>query len=531
MQITTAAEASARDADAIAAGIDSWALMHAAGTAAAEFIRMITASVGATEISVWAGSGNNGGDAYVVAAHLMTHTTFRVKLTATGEPKSPDAKRARDLYLEAKKTAPPFPDVIATTEEVHFVFVDGLLGTGQHGALRAPEREITELFNQHRRAGWTVLALDLPTGVNATTGDVAAHALRADYTLAFGTMKRAHLLKRDQCGEVIVFDIGLGEFAEKEDGAWTLADAAMLHSRVPAITWDAHKGTRGKLAIVGGAEGMAGAVVLASQAALRSGAGLVYAHVNQASVLPLQISVSQAIASAFDTDRISAQLDGMHAVVIGPGFGRTRESEKSLNALLKTLITDYPKLPVAIDADALTLIGSDANRLALLAEGREVVCTPHVREFERLIGKPVADTLEDRIEQARELVAQTGCTILLKGTPTVVLAPGVPSAIVIPRGTPVLATGGSGDMLSGMIGTLLAQGASAADAAAIAAWVHGRAAEIATETAGSVRGVTLHEVMCAMPDAWRELSVQPSVPHKWPVQLASLPRVWSDSES
>jgi len=556
MQITTAAEAASRDADAIASGIHSWTLMHAAGTAAGEFVATVAHAVDAKVVLVWAGTGNNGGDAYVVATHLLTHSTIPVVLNETGPPRTDDATRAREAYVKARETAPPAPRMMTDTDQTQFVLVDGLLGTGQHGALRAPERALTAHVSSFGAKGGIVVALDVPTGVNATTGEIVEDAVRADYTLSFGTMKRAHVLQREQCGEIIVFDIGLGAFANKDDGAWTLVDAAMLRTRVPSISWEAHKGTRGRIAIVGGAPGMAGAVVLASDAALHSGAGLVFAYVAAESVLPVQINVPQAMAHPVSKDTLREQLSGVHAVVVGPGFGRGAQSKALLDALLETLINESPTVPLVLDADALTLIGTDAVRLKSLARARQVVCTPHVGEFARLLGKPAAATLVDRIAQAQELAARTGCTILLKGTPTVVVSPKADGAMVVARGTPVLATGGSGDLLSGMIGTLLAQGARGADAAAIAAWVHGRAAELATDRAGAVRGVTLGEVLTAMPNAWREIAARPApaplpspspspLPSPSPsrerlvatahaastnhsVILAQLPRVWSD---
>lgn len=528
MRITTAAQAAACDAAAIASGIDSWELMHAAGKAAAQFVALVATRVNAPAIFVWAGSGNNGGDAFVVAAELLNNG-FNVVLREVGEPRTVDAKRARALFQETRAAAPPAGNFLASSDAYQFVFVDGLLGTGQHGALREPERELTSQVASFRADGGIVIALDVPTGLNATTGEIVEDAVRADYTLSFGTLKRAHVLQREQCGEIVVLDIGLGEFGDLDNDAWTLADAELLSGDVPPITWDAHKGSRGKLAIVGGAEGMAGAVILASDAALRSGVGLVYAHANVASVLPLQISVPQAIAKRLTPDGISGALKDVGAVVVGPGFGRNAQSETLLHAVLEALVNDVLEIPVVLDADAITLIGSDTDRLALLAQRREVVCTPHVREFGRMVGSPVADSLEDRVAQVQELVARTGCTVLLKGTPTVVIAPNASSPIVVPRGTSVLATGGSGDMLSGIIGTLLSQGADGLSAAAIAAWVHGRAAELATESAGAVRGVTLTEVISALPDAWRELTTPMSLSQSEPVQLASLPRVWSES--
>ena len=171
MRITTAAQATACDAAAIASGIDSWSLMHAAGKAAAQFIAGVAERANAPAVFVWAGRGNNGGDAYVVAAELLNNE-FNVVLRETGEPRSADAKRARDLYRQTRETIPSPSGFRAATEHFHFVFVDGLLGTGQQGALREPERELTAQVAGFRADGGIVIALDVPTGVNATTGEV-----------------------------------------------------------------------------------------------------------------------------------------------------------------------------------------------------------------------------------------------------------------------------------------------------------------------------------------------------------------------
>lgn len=521
MQITTSTQAAARDADAIASGVESFALMHAAGTAAGEHIALLATTRNASAIFVWAGPGNNGGDAYVVAEYLYNHCTIPTVLHETAPPKSDDARHARELCLKAREHAPPQPDVLATNARVSLVLVDGILGTGQQGELRADVRALCAHVPAFRAKGGVVVSLDLPTGVNATTGEIAEGAIQADVTLAFGTVKRAHVLQRAQCGEIIVLDIGLGACAEKNDGAWTLADAASLSKVLPDIAWNAHKGTRGRVAIVGGSLGMAGAIVLASQAALHAGAGLVHTYTHEASVLPLQISIPQAIAHTWSSADADNALAEMRAIAIGPGLGRGNESADFLDQLLHN-----PSVaPLVLDADALTLLATDPSRLRALTATRAVICTPHVGEFARLLGKTVAEHFEDRVAQAREFVDRTGVTLLLKGTPTVIVAPDDVATIIVARGTSVLATGGSGDMLTGIIGALLAQGARAADAASIAAWVHGRAAEIATRNAGAARGVTLQQVMQSFAAAWRELETPSAAVSEFGNVLTQLPAV------
>ena len=527
MRVTTAAEAALRDADAIAAGVDGYALMHAAGAAAADFIIEKFADTLQNGVIVYAGAGNNGGDAYIVAA-LLQGAGITVALTEIGAPGTNSAKRAAALFYTATENSSD-----AVVIRLHYsqkqprpqhrcVIVDGILGTGQHGELRDAERQGALAINRARsQNGAIVVALDLPTGVNATTGEIATDAVRADCTLSFGTMKRAHVLRRDYVGHVVVLDIGLGHHADKDDGAWLLADPQLLSPLLPAIAWDSHKGRRGRVAIVGGAEGMAGAIVLASRAALRSGAGLVYAHVAKHSVLPLQIAVPQVVAREWTELPVD-----IHAAAIGPGFGRSEYSRRRLDDVLRATAG----VPTVLDADALTLLATTGaaagatdteldeaiepqrpgvtgiSRLRAIAKDRAVVCTPHAGEFATLIGEAAAGSLHGRVVQAQHFSANTGVTLLLKGTPTVIVSPERLPALVVARGTAVLATGGSGDLLTGIIGALLAQGAPPRVAAAVGAWIHGRAAEIATVQNGSVRGVTLDEVLVAMPAAWSELA-------------------------
>lgn len=530
MRITTAPQAAQRDANAIAAGTDSWELMYAAGKTAAHCI-ITSTEPPPDSITVFAGTGNNGGDAYVVAAILRRHG-FNVLLIEAGEPRTADAKRARTLYEEALaepllrtahgrgreerssevdwslasvlgptvrhvgRVRPVAADDTAPTQPPPLV-IDGLLGTGQRGALRDPEAKYAAIINDLASRGAVVIALDLPTGVNATTGEIAEDAVRADHTIAFGTMKRAHVLQREQCGAVTVVNIGLEQHAEMDDGAWIAGDETLLAPRVPLIAWNAYKGTRGKLALVGGNAGMAGAIVLAANAALRSGIGMLHAHVHPDSAIALQASVPQALAHDWHHN------SEYTALAIGPGLGRTPESLKVLGDALHRV---SPDVAVLLDADALTLIGTDTNRLRALSFHRWVLCTPHVGELARLLGADVAETLEDRVAQASELAKKSGATILLKGSPTVIVGPRGETPVVVARGNAALATGGSGDLLTGIVGTLLAQGANAMDAAAIGAWVHGRAAEVAVERAGGVRGVTLEHVLDAMAAAWGDLA-------------------------
>jgi NAD(P)H-hydrate epimerase len=499
--------------------------MAAAGRAAADAILRHGRDRLGEGVAIHAGPGNNGGDAWVVAA-LLHRAGVTVRVAAPLEPRTDDARRARALAHDALvvggSDAPP------TGRER--VVVDGLLGTGQGGALREPIAAGARAIAAARAHGACVVALDLPTGVAADDGAAAEGAVRADLTLAFGTLKRAHLVARHHMGRLLLLDIGLGAHAHLADDAWALADGAALGARLAPIAWDAHKGRRGHLAVVGGAVGMAGAVVLAARAAYRAGVGLVKAVVEGPGLAALQVAVPEAIATAWPEgdrpgdDAPPRATEGTpegsrfgHALAIGPGLGRTARARATLLAWLDA----NPGVPVVLDADALTQAA-----LAAQAEGTSpaavlgrwtaraggVVLTPHPGEFARLIGRTTPLALADRVEAAQALAEGSGATVLLKGTPTIVVAPGEPRLRLVARGTPALAVGGSGDLLTGLVGALLAQGHEPPDAGALAAWAHGAAAELATADARGVRGVTLGEVADALPRAWRALEAPAALP-------------------
>jgi NAD(P)H-hydrate epimerase len=279
-----------------------------------------------------------------------------------------------------------------------------------------------------------------------------------------------------------------------------LIDEAWVAAQLPPIAWDAHKGTRKKLAIVGGARGMAGASVLAARSALRSGVGMVKLVVANESVQPVQESEPQALCAAWPADDEALRRDVLSwadAIVIGPGLGLGADSEALLNRVLEAW-----KGPTLIDADAITHLAKHRDALPRIFGERPTIVTPHVLEFARLAGVEPASVLEHRFEIGGDLARRTGATVLLKGVPTVVTNP-TGDRLVSAAGTPVLATGGSGDVLSGIAGTLLAQIGDPFRAAAAAAWVHGRAAERASANGdGAVRGLSLDDVIRELRSSW-----------------------------
>ena len=512
MLVVDAAGAGAADRAAIAAGIPSRALMERAGAAAAAEIARRFPDDLAAGVVVATGAGNNGGDGWVVAAALHA-VGIRVRVVECLSARTPDARAERDAAIAAgvPHTA-AIDDLLAGAERIA---VDAILGTGLKAD--APlegdvAKAVATLVARKHRDDTHIVALDVPSGMDATFGhDVGA--LRCSLTLAFGTLKRCHLASRAGCGDIVLLDIGLGEHVRASGGAM-LATPAWFRAALPAIAADAHKGTRKKIAIVGGAQGMAGAVILAARAALRSGAGLVKCVVAPESVRAVQEAEPAALAAPWPADDASWSetiTDWADAVLVGPGLRRG-----GTRAVVERLLRGFSG-PIVLDADALNAFAGEAAALAPLVTGREVLLTPHPAEFSRLVGRPVDDVLHERFTIPARLAAETGAAVLLKGVPTVVSAPRGATTIVA-EGTPVLASGGAGDLLGGIAVTLLAQTGDPALAGALAAYAHGKAAWLVS--ARDVRGYTLDDVLLALPVVWSL-----PVPAPRPPVLAELPAV------
>lgn len=501
--VTTAEQAAARDAAAIASGTPSYSLMRAAGTAAANAILAHITDVRTAGALVFCGGGNNGGDGWIVAAALAREGC-PVTVVEAAPAATADAVRARDDARE----------ILATAADARrpAVVVDALLGTGATGELREAMHQQVAAIARARADGARVVSLDLPSGVDANTG-AGGRVVRADITLTFGSVKRGLLLRRDDCGAIVCLDIGLGAPADLADAAPTLVDVEMVAAAVPPIPADAHKGVRRRLAIVGGGEGMAGAPMLAARGALRSGIGMVQLLVAPTNVHVVQAALPETMAgrwpvTAEDQDRVLAWA---HCLLLGPGLGRTAMTR----ALIERLLVAW-KGPVVLDADALNVFEGEPRMLGSLLGARPAIVTPHPVEAGRLLRRDGASVSADRFTVGAELAKQLGATVVLKGVPTVISAPDGRVAVSA-SGGPVLGTAGSGDVLAGIVATLLAQTGDPFSAACAAAWVHGRAGEIATAEA-SVRGSSLEDVVMALRSAWR-LDAE----RRHPAVLASLP--------
>ncbi|MES2179882.1 MAG: NAD(P)H-hydrate dehydratase [Gemmatimonadota bacterium] len=499
------------DASAIDGGIPSRALMQRAGAAAATEIGLRFPDLLAHGVVVATGSGNNGGDGWVVARALHA-TGIPVRVVECKSSSTTDAKAERQLAIDAGVRVDLDLDALVAGQEQ--LLVDALLGTGitSDEPLMGPIAKGVALLMARQRDGATVVALDVPSGADATSG-MHVGSPRCSLTLAFGTLKRCHLVSRERCGATVLLDIGLGDHVDAA-GAARLATLEWFARSVPAIAAGAHKGTRKKIAIIGGAEGMAGAAMLAARGALRSGAGMVKCVVARESLMAIQAGEPAALAAVWpESDEAFAHElgDWADVLLIGPGLGK-RAARPMMERALRVF-----RGPVVLDADALNGFEGDAAALAPLIGNREALLTPHPAEFARLTSMDVDGVLRDRFEAPSALAATTRATVLLKGVPTTVASPSG-AVMIVAEGTPILGTGGSGDVLGGIAATLLAQTHDAHLGGSLAAFAHGRAAALVS--ARQVRGFTLEDVLATLPDVW---SLQ--APHGRPPILCEIPAV------
>lgn len=478
-------------------GVALATLMESAGRASAALVAARFPEATRGGVLVAAGPGHNGGDGWVIARALHRVGAPVWLASAPGEP----AELTRHMATLARgdgvrEVAPdgPWPRL--------GLVVDALLGTGASGAPRAP---IAALLERALDLELPVVAVDGPTGLDLLTG-VGHGAPRADLTITFGALRRGHLLARDEVGDVIVVDIG---HLALDQPAPLLVEDADAAAWLAPFSASAHKGTRGRVVIVGGAAGMAGAVRMAARAAFAGGAGLVHA-VAPADTIAVLVAGEpdvQTLAHSFDDPPGDALLDLVHradALVIGPGLGRA----PNRRGLVRTLVEAAPR--ALLDADALIAFADSPDLVGALTATRPVVLTPHRGEF-RALFPDLAGTAElDPWSAAEAAAERTGATVLLKGVPTVVARAGRPT-LTIAAGNPGLATGGSGDVLAGLVGTALAQAHEPEIAAALGAQALGRAADLGARRV-TARALRPADVVHALPDLWREWDTLRLVP-------------------
>jgi ADP-dependent NAD(P)H-hydrate dehydratase / NAD(P)H-hydrate epimerase len=495
------------------AGIPGSVLMERAGAGLADAVEQWTDPDRRGRCPVWlvAGRGNNGGDVFV-AARLLRERGLGVAVTlaAAADAVRGDALTALDRMRAAGIALAECPESAGwhTLPNARVAaVVDGLLGTGATGAPREPAAAAIRAINRAGAAGAPVLAVDIPSGLDADTGAAPGATVCADVTVTMGLPKRGLLLPAalEWVGRVVLVPIGIPEaYCDAIDADLELLTPYDPGLRLPPRRRDAHKGRFGHALLIGGAPGYSGAITLAARACLRAGAGLV-SVLTPAAVAPIVAGgVPEAMVHAVPDDRLgAAALDvrppgraAFSSILVGPGLTPHAGAAALVERLLRE--TDAP---LVVDADALNALSGRPERLRRNAP---VIITPHPGEAARLLGLTPADVQADRFAAARRLADVSGAVTVLKGAGTLVAVAGAPLG-VNRTGNPGMATGGTGDVLGGLIAGLAAQGIPPADAARLGVYLHGAAGDAAARH-GTPQTLIAGDLVDALPSAFRALN-------------------------
>jgi NAD(P)H-hydrate epimerase len=514
MKLVTAAQMQTLDRRTITeALVPSSVLMERAGEGVVTHLEEQYGLPRGKAVTIFCGKGNNGGDGFVVARLLhRRHALVRVFMLAPLADLTRDAAVMYRRFVRAagRSAVKPFRSadqvrgVLASSDFV----IDALLGTGISSGVTGLYREAIDVINQANRP---VIAVDIPSGIHADSGAVLGRAVRASMTVTFGLPKLGLVVGSgiDHAGIVRIVDIGIPPaYVDTIESRIVLISRKAVMDTLPPRQPSSHKGTFGHAGIIAGSPGKTGAAALAALAALRVGAGLVTvatpssvndvleAKLLEAMTLPLPETKARTLARS-SLDRVVAFMQARTAVAIGPGLSTHPETVELIQALMKHL-----DRPTVLDADALNAL---TGRTALLTECKiPPIITPHPGEMARLEVDATTQTVNaDRIGTAQRFSRERGVFVVLKGARTVIARPDGLAA-VCPTGNPGMATAGTGDVLTGMVVGLLAQGLSSWDAACTATYVHGFAGDLASQQLGQA-GMLARDLIAQIPYALQQL--------------------------
>jgi NAD(P)H-hydrate epimerase len=481
---------------------------------------------------IFCGPGNNGGDGLAVARHLAVRG-YDVYVFLVFSGREPSADTAAQLAICRKMELPieelgaeeeideEIEDAVDAAREADLI-VDALFGTGLTrplaGALAALVSGLNELPVPR-------VAVDIPSGLDGSRGEILGPHIEADLTVTFAAPKIAHVFPpaADAMGYLVVADLGIPpDLVEEAAGGLHLLDPFDLAPLLPAREAGGHKGDYGHALIVAGSPGKAGAAILAARAAVRAGAGLVTAAVPEPLLATVDLGSVESMTLGLPAgpngqlltaavDRLLGFAAGKQAMALGPGLGQEEDTAETIRRL-----THEVELPLVLDADGLNAFAGRAGEIRQ-RRGRETVLTPHPGEMGRLLGISTAEVQADRIAAVRRAARETGAVVVLKGHLSLIAIPagetagegeegdGEPEVYVNPTGNPGMATGGTGDVLTGLLAGLLAQGLGAAEAAPLGVYLHGLAGDLVAERAGG-RGLAAGDLVDELPAAFRKLA-------------------------
>lgn len=425
-----------------------------------------------SHVCVVCGSGNNGGDGFAIA-RILQNNRYSVETFCVGNPEHYTEETQEQMYRLQEcggKITYGMPQ-----EDSYSVIIDAVFGVGLSRKVEGRYRQVIEQMNRMRG---TKFAVDIPSGLSATTGCILGCAFKADYTVTFQLKKIGLELSqgRTMAGRVIVPDIGISTDSICEDQEIVrTAGKDIYRKMLPDRPEDSNKGTYGRLLVIAGSKGMAGAAYLNAHAAYMTGAGLVRIYTSSDNREILQTLLPEAIITTYEEynkEELLSLLTWADSVCIGSGLGMSRLSEK----ILKTVI-EYVKVPCLIDADGLNLLAENKNYLNQMAERRFVI-TPHMKEMSRLTGISVEELKADRIQILKDFISRYRITCVLKDSRTLIASEekGIRMNLT---GNSAMAKAGSGDVLVGVISGWMVQGKEAEDAAELGTYIHGLSGDLA----------------------------------------------------
>lgn len=451
-------------------GVPSLELMEHAAQACVQVLE--DEKVDLSHVCVVCGSGNNGGDGFAIA-RILQNNRYSVETFCVGNPEHYTEETQEQMHRLQEcggKITYGMPQ-----EDSYSVVIDAVFGVGLSRKVEGRYRQVIEQMNRMRG---TKFAVDIPSGLSATTGCILGCAFKADYTVTFQLKKIGLELSqgRTMAGRVIVPDIGISTDSICEDQEIVrTAGKDIYRKMLPDRPEDSNKGTYGRLLVIAGSKGMAGAAYLNAHAAYMTGAGLVRIYTSSDNREILQTLLPEAIITTYEEynkEELLSLLTWADGVCIGSGLGMSRLSEK----ILKTVI-EYVKVPCLIDADGLNLLAENKNYLNQMAERRFVI-TPHMKEMSRLTGTPVEELKADRIQILKDFISRYRITCVLKDSRTLIASEekGIRMNLT---GNSAMAKAGSGDVLAGVISGWMVQGKEAEDAAELGTYIHGLSGDLA----------------------------------------------------
>jgi NAD(P)H-hydrate epimerase len=508
-KIVTAAQMRAIDERAIQGmGIPSLTLMENAGRGVASVIRdkTLEGNIQGRRVAVVCGRGNNGGDGFVVGRFLaewgarVTFYLIGARSTIKGDAKI-NCDRVQKLHLPVVEIGeggarPAFDEFD--------LLLDGIFGTGFHGPATGVAAAVVDAMNQ---SGTRIVAIDSPSGLNADTGECLGSVISAFQTVTLACSKKGQWLwpGRSKVGLLGIVDIGIPKEAVRAENVnLALITEDFVRLSLPARPPDGHKGTFGKALIIGGSVGMSGAVALAANACMRCGVGLTYAgcpesladlvdmKATEPVILPLPEVRPRRVLARRGLGEIVKHIEAVDALAIGPGLSTHHETQE----LVRRLVARRTK-PTVLDADGLNAFAKSPEVLGPAGE-IPLIITPHVGEMARLLGSSAESVASDREGAAHRAAAQFGCIVVMKGAPTLVAEPGG-QIYLNPVGNSGMASGGVGDVLTGILVSFLAQGCEPLTAALMGVYIHGLAGDFAATEIGE-RSLVASDLVDALPE-------------------------------